>query len=119
MATFNNVAVPRVLAAAESFGVSWSESAVILVVAIEPFGVSLGTSAAPALFAAEPMPQAGFLMPAAPRTVMRAFNTSLARHVYWEVDEPDPTGQLSGYPLAALTDIVIYHECCAGEGDDL
>ena len=43
-----------------------------------------------------------------PVYVMRAYNTVLARHVFWEVpDGPDTTGNFSGFTPGDLADIVI------------
>ena len=121
MATFNNTAVPRILAAMEPFGVSFAGTALIQVVAMEPAGVSFSGGAMVQAFAAEPFTHAGSLMPAehpSPRFTMRAYKTTpTTGYVYWEVDTPDLTGQFSGYLPSELTDIVIYHECCTRNDD--
>lgn len=62
----------------------------------------------------------GVLVPAehpSPKFTMRAFKSTPAGYVYWEVDTPDLTGQFSGHNPALLSDIVIYHECCTRNDD--
>lgn len=39
--------------------------------------------------------------------VMRAYNTALVGHVYWNANFVDSTGSTSGYPIAQLSDIVV------------